>query len=80
MDRRKSVNGSGEYVGTATPPLISGSDSGKESMMEFDRPGEEKKKRCEATTEAKSGGESALEKESSEEVKKSSAVESEVTS
>lgn len=43
-----------------------------ESMMEFEQPGEEKKKRCEATTVAKSGGESSPSDEMSEALEKKS--------
>lgn len=43
-----------------------------ESMMELERPGEEKKKRCEAKTVAKSGGESSPLDEMSEELEKKS--------
>lgn len=43
-----------------------------ESMMEFERPGEEKKKRCEANAVAKSGGESSPSEEMSEALEKKS--------
>lgn len=66
---------------TATPPSSVGvsvlhSASGLvsvDSTMELERPGEEKKKRWEANTVAKSGGDSASESESED--RKSASVE-----
>lgn len=88
MDRRKSRNGSGEFVEMAMllPMTLLGSggspgddkdvdasdddnDSAEEeeSMMELERPGEEKKKRCDAKMVAKSGVEASSESDSDEE-------------
>lgn len=47
-----------------------------DSMMELERPGEEKKKRWEAKTEAKSGGGGGSQESESEEEEKKSSVES----
>ena len=61
MERRKSRYGLREYLGTLTAPFLGinnlelwGRVSG-DSMMELERPGEEKKKRWEAKTAARSG-------------------------
>ncbi|CAH9073902.1 unnamed protein product [Cuscuta europaea] len=79
IDRRKSKNGSGDIVDTATLPPTSASgsvgeekevealedDVDEESTMEFDRPGEEKKKRRDAWTAARSGTSASDEKSGS---------------
>ena len=61
----------------ATPPLINVSDSGVgdsddsgiDSTMELVRPGDEKKKRCEAYTVAKSAGGGVVSSSESDEEK-----------
>ncbi|KAH7859761.1 hypothetical protein Vadar_005164 [Vaccinium darrowii] len=66
IDRRKSSSGSYDYVGTATPPPMILSDQSevvneedeegdKDSTMELDRLGEEKKKRWDAKAAVRSG-------------------------
>ncbi|CAH9051570.1 unnamed protein product [Cuscuta epithymum] len=79
IDRRKSKNGSGDIVETATLPPTSASgsvgeekevealedDVDEESTMEFDLPGDEKKKRRDAWTAARSGAASSDKKSGS---------------